>query len=440
MLPLTRPRRQALITLAMAVLTIAPTSYVALTAWKIARPGHVRDVEIEMGRSLGLQVTLDRVRYPRPGEVVYVGIVLRQDEPGRGGLTEVARAKSLRLRHSGGGIVLEADGLAIRADGPRGAMAQVGTLLAGVGADGGGARGVSLAAPTCAIDLGRGLRFELRDLAATFRDDPRAPGISASYRFVDGGGSTRCELALTRDRKAEPVETAVMLKTMEGMPLPARVLDAFFDSTAWLGRSARAQGAITLKQAGSGPWSAEFAGDLFDVDLKTLFERRFPRHRMTGLAHLAVRRARWSDRPGQGPGWSAAEGELAAGQGSIGLDLLRALAGEMKFRPARPIDDRHPDVSFTALGFTFALTPDGEIALGGGFRNQFGTEDILVLDDRPIFRAPSGSANVRGLLKTLYPGDNETLAPVTADSQLLSRFLPLPPGVAARASARLEGN
>jgi hypothetical protein len=282
------------------------------------------------------------------------------------------------------------------------------------------------------VELGGGLGFDLRDLAATYQDDAKVPGLSASYRLLDAQGSTRCELTLTRDRKAEAVETVVALKTMEGVPLPARVLDAFFDSGAWLGPSARVQGALTLRQAGSSDWQAEFSGDLVDVDLKTLFERRFPRHRMTGSAHVAIRSATWANRPGQGFGWAKAEGELTVGQGTIALELLRALQDQMKFRAARAISGRVPDVPFNALGFTFSLTPDGEIALGGGFRNQFAPDDVLVANERPLFKAPAGTANVRGLLKALYPTASENLAPVTAEAQLLSRYLPLPPSVAAR--------
>ncbi len=240
MLALTRPQRQALVTLILVGTTVVPTIYVGLTAWRINRPGHVRDVEVEIGRSIGMQVTLDRVRYPRPGEVLYGGVVLRQDEPRRGGLVEVARAKSVRLRRGANELTLEADGLSLRAAGPRQAMAQVGAMLAGAGQ--GDYRRVSLAASRCKVDLGEGLGLDLRDLAATFQADAKVPSLSASYRLLDPQGSTRCELALTRDRKAEAVETVVAFKTMEGVPLPARVLDAFFDSAAWLGGSARVQG------------------------------------------------------------------------------------------------------------------------------------------------------------------------------------------------------
>ena len=64
MFPLTRPFRQGLATAALFVFTILPTAFVALYAWRVNRPGHIRDVEIELGRQLGLQVTLEAVRIP----------------------------------------------------------------------------------------------------------------------------------------------------------------------------------------------------------------------------------------------------------------------------------------------------------------------------------------------------------------------------------------
>ena len=129
MFPVTRPNRQAAATLALVLLTMAPTLYVAATAWKIRRPGHRQEVEAQIGRVLGLQVTLDAVRYPRPGEVVYQGVVLRQEEPRRKGLTELARAELLRLRRGDHELTLETQGLRLRAESPRMAMAQVGALL-----------------------------------------------------------------------------------------------------------------------------------------------------------------------------------------------------------------------------------------------------------------------------------------------------------------------
>ncbi len=55
MFPLTRPVRQTLATFFLIVLTVAPTALVATFAWRINRPGHIRDVEIELGRSLAFR-------------------------------------------------------------------------------------------------------------------------------------------------------------------------------------------------------------------------------------------------------------------------------------------------------------------------------------------------------------------------------------------------
>src|SRR5690242_6671484 len=123
MLTLTRPQRQVLATLGLLAFSVAPTGYVAFVAWRVNRPGHVRDVEVELGRQFGVRVTLESVRYPRPGEVVLRGVCIRQEEPGRteSRLTEIARADSAWLRK--GELVLE--GLCLRGEGPRQAIAQV---------------------------------------------------------------------------------------------------------------------------------------------------------------------------------------------------------------------------------------------------------------------------------------------------------------------------
>ena len=165
----------------MLVTTVVPTGYVAATAWRINRPGHRHDVEAEIGRQLGLQVTLDGVRYPRPGEVVYSGVVLRQEEPRRKGLTEIARARQVRLRRGDRELTLEAEGLRLCGESPKLAMAQVGALLQRSG-DVPFER-VSLAAPTCDIDLGKDiLRYTLREVAGDLpgRSRRRRPSGSAT--------------------------------------------------------------------------------------------------------------------------------------------------------------------------------------------------------------------------------------------------------------------
>ncbi|MDX2035463.1 MAG: hypothetical protein SFX72_02335 [Isosphaeraceae bacterium] len=428
MSPLTRPQRQAIATLALLLCTVAPTIFVIFTAIKINRPGHVRDVEIELRRSLGLQVTLQAVRYPAPGRVVYEGVVLRQEEPKKSGLTEVARADRVMVRADGSTLGFETVGLALHGSSAKAAISQLETLLERSGQ--GRFHQVSLTAPSCAITLGddENARFEIKELAARFRDDRTAPSLSASYRVASAEGSSRCELELSRDRGVEPAATSVVMRTMEGAPLPARMLDLFFDSNEWLGASAKLLGELALRRQGAGEWKADFRGELIGVDLANLFIHRFPLQRVAGLAHLRVERALWEDRPGQGFGWAEIDGSLTTGPGSASLDFLRSITQEMNFRVTRRIEPGKNDVSFNTLALRFRLGRDGQIEIGGALSEEFAPDDVLVINDRPVMKSPQGVANVRGLIKVLHPGGAETLVPISAESQMLSRFLPLPKG------------
>ena len=333
------------------LLTVVPTGFVAATAWRINRPGHVRDVEIELGRQLGMQVTLDRVRYPGPGETVYQGMVLRQQEPSGKGLAEIVRADLARVSRADRELTINLENARIRGESPRLASTQLGSFIQRSGQV--PFERINFIAPTCQLDLGRDdLQFALGEIAGEFVADAVTPVLRIAYRISEKGSGTRCELSFSRDRRSDPIATTVVLKTVEGAPLPAHVLNVFFDAGDWLGTDAKVEGTLTLHQAGSGDWEADFHGELLDLDLAKLVGRRFPRHRLAGRARLMIENARWGERPSQGPGWVQVKGELVAGQGSIGVSLLEALAREMKFRLSPRllhIDPRKTEIEFQSL-------------------------------------------------------------------------------------------
>jgi hypothetical protein len=418
-------------------LALLPTVYVSWTAWTISRPSHLRQVEAEIGRRLGLQATLEGVRYPRPGEVVYRGIVLRRHEPGREEATEIVRAEQARLRSGEREITLETEGLRCRGESPRLVMAEVGSLLQRAG-DVRYER-INLSAPTLDLDLGAGVpTYRLRHVVGEFLSDRETPTVRASYQVTALESNTRCELLLTRDRKAEPVRTTLAFKTMEGLPLPACVLDPFFDSADWLGAAAKVEGTLTLRQEGAKDWEADFQGNLLEIELAELVGRRFVNHRLRGRARLSVAEAHWGERPGQGFGWVDVRGELAAGPGMIGFGLLRALNTEMRFRlatrVARIVSAGQVDLDFSLLAFRFALSGDGEIRIEGALGNEYAGDAVLVGPTEPLAYAPEGVANVRGLIKTLFPVtqiNHGELVPLTEKSRLLL-CLPVPPDLAAK--------
>jgi hypothetical protein len=446
MFPLTRTMRQALATFALVAFTVIPTMYVAYTAWRLNRPGHIRDVEIELSRQIGLQVTIDALRYPRPGEVVYRGLVLRQAEPRGKGLTEIARAREARIVRSGRELTIHADELQLRGESPALALTQLGSILQRSAAI--PFERVNLTSSECTVELGtESLNFRVHDLAGEFVADRTNPVVRLGYRMSEeNSASTRCELSLARHRSAESVESELMMRTVEGLPLSARVLDAFFDSSSWLGDQARLDGKVTLRQRDGKDWDAEFQGRLLDVDLETMIGRRFPHHRMVGLATLAVKSARWTELPTQqGRGWAEAEGELTAGQGSIGVDLLRAMSRELKFRISPKfsrIDPKHNVIDFRKLGLAFTIRPDGEIALNGALGSEFSPDTVLASLSSPIIFAPQGTAGVPGLIKTLFPVDpnrSNVLVPLTSQSKVLL-YLPVPHGLGTNPAPTLEAN
>jgi hypothetical protein len=232
---------------------------------------------------------------------------------------------------------------------------------------------------------------------------------------------------------------------VEGVPLPARVLDVFFDAEDWLGSNAKVNGTLRLRQAGSREWEAGFAGELLDVDLAKLVGKRFPRHRLTGRGRLAIKDAQWGQLPTQRWGWLEVKGELAAGQGSIGVDLIDALAREMKFRRSPRLvnlDARRTDVDFRALGLSFAMESSGDIQIAGALGTEFPPDAVIAGATTSLLSAPQGTASVHGLIKTLFPvsqASSGVMVPFTAESQLLLS-LPVAPGSVPTTRRTVDGN
>lgn len=439
MFTINRPQRQAVATVALLLFTVLPTGYVAWTAWWINRPAHRQEIENELGRRLGVRVKVASVKHPKPGEDVLRHVVCRQEEPrGKAG-RELAQADVVRIGRDGRDLTLTIDELKLAGDSPRQAMDQVSALLQRAGGDTVGR--ISLSARECVLALGSDsrLKYRFRDLIAISEAKAAAPTIRVSYRVPEEGFSTRCEATLVRDRRADPVRTTLTFKSMEGLPLPARVLEPFFDTAEWLGRSAHVEGSLSLSQEGGNDWEAQFQGTLHDVDLSALVGRRFPDHRLTGLARIKLSRAVWAQRPGgQGLGWVEVEGELTSGPGLVSSGLVQALKTEMKFRLPARLEGRRADLPFQNLGLTFQMMPDGELKLDGGLGSAYPPGAVIVDANHvaPLAYAPEGAANVRGLIRTLFPtsgADPAALVPDTAESRVL-HYLPAP----VTASKRVE--
>ncbi|MFO0958928.1 MAG: hypothetical protein U0800_16120 [Isosphaeraceae bacterium] len=431
----TRPHRRIAATLALIAFAVAPTTYVGWTALAIRRPEHLRQAEAEVGRALGLSVRLDRVRYPRPGEAVYEGVSIRHREPRSESHAEIAHADRLIVGRAHRELRLTAEGLRLSGDGPRQVLEQVADWIKLDGVGQSGWDRVTLLAPSCRVELGGSdLAFQVRDLAGTYQADRGAPTFSASCRVIEGDSTTRCELTLTRDRQGASVRNLLTVATREGAPLPGRALRPFFDATGWLGEKATVVGELALRQREGHEWEADFRGDLGSVDLDSLVGRRFGEHRMSGLAKVAIRSARWGDRGPLGFGWIDAEGTIAAGSGSISRSMLDAIGRQLRFRTPESIGPLGPDLPFDSMAMGFRMAEDGALKLSGELGPDHPRDAVLIDAKRVLAASPREPGDVRGLVNALFSSPADTpdlLVPTTAESQGVQRYLPMGRSVAA---------
>lgn len=442
MFAVTRPHRQLVATLVLLVATVAPTVLIATISWRLNRPSHPREVAGEFSRQLGLIASIEAIRHLRPGEDELNGVVLRLEEPSAKEAAspsrELASAARVVVTRSSGDVGIKTPALTLRSESLESAFTQVTELLRRAGGD--CPTRASLIAQTCDIELGAGVRYQLRDLAAVYQHGAAGPTVTASFFIQSDGPRSRSELSLVRDRRGDAVLTTVTFRTMDG-PLPARVLSPFFDANAWLGAGALFAGELTFRRHGVEPWEAEFHGELSEVDLAALVGQHFDRYHLSGQAKIALTSARWSQRPnGQGSGWVDVRGRLTAGPGTVSTSMLEALNSELKFRVPEQRDSRRAEWDYQNLGLSFSMGSDGQLRLDGCLGAEYAPGSVIVHGARGVAlaKAPAGLANVRGLWKMLFPAQGDELVPGTPESQIL-RSLPLPPTQLGRVE-RLDAN
>ncbi len=424
-----RWNRQASMTVALLAMSLTPTCWVVWTVWHVQSPLHARAVETALSSTLGARVRIGSVTHPKPGRMVVRDFVRERPGSSDDGSGFVASASRLETTREHNELVVDVETLELRGASPRQAVRE---LVAIPRDDASNApRRVTIAVERCRINFGDGLLFELFDCACILQHDAGGPVFTMSCRLGEGATSTRCEATATRDRSTRLTSTRLTFKTMEGPAISTRFLDVFLDAGGWFGPAATFEGELIVSLPDAADPSIEFNGTIHDVDLGALVASRFPNERLEGRARLTIDRARWGDRRGQGFGWLEARGEIVSGPGSIGVPLLRSLVREMGFRAAPKLANLDPsrrDLDFRALGLSFAINPDGRIALDGALGEQNAPDAVLTDAADVLARAPDRPSNVAGLIKTLHASANPpagSLVPLTAESKLLMT-LPVP--------------
>lgn len=444
-----RPVRQTLATMVVIAGMILPTLATCWWAWSVNRPGHVREVEVRLSRALGMQIGLESVTYPRPGEIELTGVSFRQEEPRGRVFREVARAKSLSIHEeSEDTLRVATPELELVADHAESAVDQFERLLKRASLDHPTFRKVNFVADRCVFFAETGasarpVKHLWRGVAGSAELGSDQVNVMAAGWMHSGDDRSRCEIRLVRRRQGEQAETRIQIATMEGPAVPANVLEPVFDAQGWFGEKAKVQGSLELTRVENQPWEARFSGTLNQVDLAAMVNGRFGLHRLSGIGQIDIRTALWADRPGQGPGWREIEGDLTAGPGKASHGLILSMGQQMRFRLANSLHksvEPGQEIEFGSMGLRFHLTDDGRIRFGGACGPDFAPDIVAVsaaARQAPIMAAPTQEANVRGLIKTLFPvnlAQTELLVPTTRESQAFQRYLPMPAADSERAA------
>lgn len=424
MFPPRRPARQILATVFLLVCCVAPTAWVAIQAWRVHQPGFVRETEAQLATALGLRATLASVAHPGPGETEFTQLTLHATESpaSQARLLEFIRFPRLRARQEADTTTLHTEELTLNANSIEDLSRRLGELSVRLLSN---QRRVQLLSTSAQLVLNPAEDPQIiviNDLALVCSREGGGPKVSASFRVVPAV----CELVWTRTQgERGPIER-VEFQTFD-RPVPVKSLPFPVDLAHWFGTSASLSGTWTFHSVHGQPWSAQFTGEVHDVDLARLVRDRFPDIRLTGLGALRIDSADWGPLPnGQGHGWARAQGVLQARAGVIGLALVESMARELKFRAPISKAMLADPIPYARLGVAFTLNEAGELLLNGALGEQPGSE-LVAIDpqDVPLLLAPTGVASVRGLWKTLFPSGSEVLVPVTPQTHVL-RYLPVP--------------
>jgi hypothetical protein len=430
MFPITRVHRQVGATLLLVATSVFPTLLVLTHVLNIIRPGHVRDVEVELGRLLDADIAIERVRHPRPGELELVDVSIRSR--GASAARELLRCDRLVALTEREALTLQIDGLTLQQGQAAAAIDQLDAyterLLRHY-------RRVGLIANRAALERETSPALVLDDLAVVLEQKSGSRQISSSFRMASGKHRGRHELTIV-DSPANPAHRRVVsMATREG-GLSLAALAGVADVEAWFGPDAHLEGEMTwTRPQATGDWTLQMKGQIHDVDLRCV-AAHFPNTRFEGRGTLDLDDARWGPFPsGQGTGWVEVRGRLRCGPGLIGRPLMEALAREMRFGSAdlSQLPGESDTARFETFALAFELSSDGGLRLNGASDVAPGVVATAATDQKPLLTAPEGASTVHALWKALFPLGGDVLVPATQDTRLM-RHLPLPTSHSAGAS------
>jgi hypothetical protein len=399
-------------------LCLIPTAIVLAIGVSRHLPGRIRAEESRLSGQLGQMVSIEQIRHPRPGVVVYEGLELADPETSAPILR--CRAVEARWTTSSAEAGENHPVCVLAVSGPDVAAArgnQLWRLIERVLTRRVGVRPehVRLLADEATLQLPSGSQL-LTDVRCDVRMLDAGSQIDVSFQLAGTEASQPVRIRVGRDQQLDPPATGWGVHT-GGTSLPCALLAKSLPALDALGPQCRFNGYFWANETRSG-WSGELVGQFDDVELNRLIEGRCP-HTLRGAAQVTIQEAHFRDSR-----LEIATGWLVAGPGEISRSLLRAAVERMGM-----IGGMEPSVtgalaSYDRLALSFRLDSQGMQLRGGCAPSGSGV--VLSGSRGPLLAEPTRQpVPIVALLEALAP-DSNLRAPATPLTSALMRRLPLP--------------
>jgi hypothetical protein len=401
----TRICRGAFLALCVAPLcAVVAWSVLVNTAW------YRRSHERAIAARLGWQVRLQAVSTPRPGTLLYRGLDLFDHDNGQ----LLARLPFVEIESEGAATVVRSPYPAV-VNGTR--LDACWELVERLMLHSSGAGNVCIEAGNVTLHLADGDQ-SFTEIVGQLDGDPLHAQAMLSFRRAIAGNrpAEPSQLRVTRHAGATSSVQELQLHT-GGTPLPAVLFTSLWPGAERLGKTCHFRGSLRATEQ-AGQWQAEIAGHLSDVDLDLLISRQFP-HKLTGLAHVRLKRAKLA-----GGRLESAAGNVTAGPGVISRSLVQSAETHLHVQAAlEAVHGPGNLIDYHLFAASFEVNPRG-MALRG---EVAGGRGALLVDKKRILaiEPPVVSQPVVALVRTLVP-HSDVQVPATRETVDLTGSLPVP--------------
>jgi hypothetical protein len=414
MFPLHETTQRNLCRIAFVALCLVPTALAALYGLRLQMPGHRAAVASELARQTGVDVSLDELVHPRPGETRLMNVRLLDPETGR----EIAHLRELEIATTGEHVVVHA--AQPKVDARHFALVwrrlADGLLAAGRGPK----KTFELRAADLTITSPDAEAQTLRrvQLLVTRNED----GATAELRYsVAGVVMTEPALLRVARHRSDSGEFSHELAWHTGgAALPVAPWCEPFPWLTHLGANCQFRGELTAVAAPCG-WRGELGGELSHIDLEALVSQQFA-HKLSGQGRAIVEQLHF-DRGRI----TSARGRMEAGPGVVGQSLIEAAVEHLGWTKT---DDSSGSRSsdtlqrYARLAVGFSL--DGQQLQLRGECSDAKEQTAIVIGDAGYRTAAEHTISPIALVRTLSPASDHQV-PATEATRMLVQVLPLPP-------------